>query len=215
MSIKDEYSVRSIDSDQYKEWILKKHYAKRMPQVIFAFGLFDASNTLSACITFGRMATASVEKHWSQHKLHELNRLVAKEGLPRNALSWFISKALNLLPPPMIVISYADTSMNHHGYIYQATNWIYTGLSDKRNRQYVLSTGKHARHAQRGRENKDDADYIAVERPRKHRYFYFVGNKREVREMKKLLPYPILPYPKGDNQRYDASYEPVIQEVLF
>ena len=30
---------------------------------------------------------------------------------------------------PKIVVSYADTSKGHVGYVYQATNFIYTGMS--------------------------------------------------------------------------------------
>lgn len=32
----------------------------------------------------------------------------------------------------LILVSYADSAQGHHGYIYQATNWIYTGISAKR-----------------------------------------------------------------------------------
>ena len=53
------------------------------------------------------------------------------------------------------------------------------------------------------------------ERPRKHRYFYFVGNKRQKRQMLNELPYDIQPYPKGENKRYDASYKPTIQTKLL
>ena len=54
-----------------------------------------------------------------------------------------------------------------------------------------------------------------VERSMKYRYFMFLGNKKEVREMKKALTYKQQPYPKGDNARYDSSYEPSIQLTLF
>lgn len=49
----------------------------------------------------------------------------------------------------------------------------------------------------------------------KHRYFYFIGNKNEIKVMKSKLNYPVLPYPKGNNQRYDASHKPLQQETLF
>ena len=54
-----------------------------------------------------------------------------------------------------------------------------------------------------------------VERPRKHRYFYFIGNKRQIRDMKRLFIYKQEPYPKGDNIRYDASTKIYTQMVLF
>ena len=33
--------------------------------------------------------------------------------------------------------------------------------------------------------------------------------------MEKSLQLEILPYPKGDNKRYDSSYKPQTQELLF
>ena len=52
-------------------------------------------------------------------------------------------------------------------------------------------------------------------RPQKHRYVYFIGSKKEKKEMFNDLKYEIKPYPKGKNIRYDASYKPIIQRELF
>lgn len=51
----------------------------------------------------------------------------------------------------------------------------------------------------------------------KFRYFYFIGSKKEKKEMMKSLleRYSIEPYPKGDNERYDSSYKPAVQLTLF
>lgn len=65
------------------------------------------------------------------------------------------------------------------------------------------------------KEKYGEENVYMIERPRKHRYFYFVGNKREIKKMKKLFIYNQEPYPKGDNQRYDASYKPSVQLTLF
>ena len=34
------YFVRSINSSETHEWFLKKHYAKRIPSVSYAYGLY-------------------------------------------------------------------------------------------------------------------------------------------------------------------------------
>ena len=62
---------------------------------------------------------------------------------------------------------------------------------------------------------KYGSDFYLEDRSRKHRYFMFLGDKRQKREMNKLLPYKIEPYPKGDNVRYDSSFTPTIQGTLF
>lgn len=227
MSIKSKYIVKSIDNFQCKDWLLNKHYAKRIPPIEYAFGLFDDVNILQGIITYGTPVSNTLRELWkNKYKLIELNRLVINENLEKNALSYLVSQSLNKLPKPLVIASYADTSKFHHGYIYQATNWIYTGLSAKFNDYYVKGM-EHLHNGtimdmSRGKENRVEwlkqkfgDNLIMIERARKHRYFYFLGNKFQLKDMKKMLPYKIEAYPKGENQRYDASYKPIIQTQLF
>lgn len=227
MSVVDKYTVRSIDSYLCKEWCLRKHYAKRLPPIQHAFGLFDAENNMQGIVTYGTPVSSPLRDLWeNKYKLMELNRLVINEGLEKNVLSFLVGQSFNQMPKPMVLVSYADTSKNHHGYIYQATNWIYTGLSAVFKDYYVKGM-EHLHNGtimdmSRGQENRVEwlrakfgDNLIMIERPRKHRYFYFIGNKKERNEMKKMLPYKIEPYPKGDNVRYDASYIPSSQTSLF
>lgn len=227
MSIKEKYKVESIDSEQCKEWLLYKHYAKRMPPIEYSFGLFNHDNVLQGIVTYGTPVSSTLRDLWkNKYKLIELNRLVVNEGLEKNVLSFLVSQSLNKLPKPLVIASYADTSKFHHGYIYQATNWIYTGLSANF-LEYRVKGMEHL-HAgtifdlSRGQENrvswlkeKFGSDFYTFERPRKHRYFYFIGNKYEIKDMNNMLPYEKFPYPKGDNKRYDASYSPSVQLKMF
>ena len=233
--MKQKYSIKSVKNSECNEWFLKKHYARRLPNIYYAFGLYDNLNLLQGVCSFGRpmshtLISGAVNGLYQDNFL-ELNRLVINEGLEKNVLSFFVSGCLNKLPKPLIVVSYADTSQGHHGFIYQATNWIYTGLSAKF-KDYAVKGLEHMHHSSiedsvgRYDENKNinkhellrkkygDRLYIK-ERPRKHRYFYFLGNKKEKEIMNKKLQYKVKPYPKGDNKRYDASYVPSVQGVLF
>ena len=54
-----------------------------------------------------------------------------------------------------------------------------------------------------------------IKKEQKHRYVLFVGTKREKKEMNRFLKFEVLPYPKGDNKRYDTSYTPDVQGLLF
>lgn len=234
--IQSEWVVIPIAPEETKEWILYKHYAHRMPSITYAFGLYR-NNALQAVCTFGHpFAPTLIDNAFGgsyTDSFYELNRLCANEGLPRNALSFFVSSALKMLPKPCVVVSYADTSQNHHGYIYQATNWYYTGLSAAF-RDYMVkgyegqhsasildkvgrSDGKegHLDKVQLLKEKFGEENVYMVERPRKHRYFYLCGSKTERKEELSKLTYPILPYPKGDNVRYDASYEVKPIGLLF
>ena len=214
MSIKNKYTVKSIAKHLCKEWLLHKHYAKRIPSISYAFGLFN-ENLIGIC-TFGsppsRALCVGVCGKENAEKVLELNRLCVNEDLEKNVLSYFVSSCLNLLKKNLIIVSYADTSMFHNGYIYQATNWIYTGLSAKRTERYDINNpNKHSKTVteKKGINYKD----LAIRnRPQKHRYIYFTGNKKK---WLKELNYKIEPYPKGQNKRYDSSYKPKIQTELF
>lgn len=232
MNITETYQVRPVEYDDCKEWLLHKHYAHRIPCISYAFGLYNEELRMVGCCTYGlpanrSLAEGAVEQEWAD-KLYELNRLVVDEGLPRNVLSFFVAQTLKMLPKPLIIVSYADDGQGHHGYIYQATNWAYTGLSQLRGDWKVKGLDNvHNRHLLDGIKPKEgqsvkealmekygDRVYFH-ERSRKHRYFQFLGDKRQKKAMLKAFKYPFLPYPKGDNTRYDASYQCEPQGCLF
>jgi hypothetical protein len=213
MSIKEKYKVKSIDTFQTKEWCLKKHYAGRMPSISYAFGLFDGNIPVGVC-TFGMPPNYMEMKAWEPFELLELNRLVVNDGLPENSLSFFVGQCLSMLPKPKVIISYSDFRMGHNGYIYQATNWLYTGVGGEGQNIYIMKDGteRHQRH-------EDKINMELVERIEKTtgkaRYYYFCADKRTKRKMTEQLRFPILPYPKGENKRYDSSYSPTVQTSLF
>jgi hypothetical protein len=209
-SVKDKYTVKSIISSQTYEWLLKKHYAKRIPSISYAFGLYDYNNVLHGVCTVGKPASPNLcvgicGESYSKY-VYELNRLCTNEELEKNVLSYFVSKCLKLLPKDLIIVSYADTLHGHHGYIYQATNWLYTGATKERT-DIGSEDNSHSRHYDK------NIDYTKNRKLRssKHRYVYF--NNKKMSNL--ILNYPILPYPKGENKRYDASYSPTIQKQLF
>ncbi|MFW6016012.1 MAG: hypothetical protein ACOCRK_06205 [bacterium] len=224
MSIKDKTEVSFVTREIAKHWILNKHYAGRMPSISFYFGLYYRGNLIGIC-TYGKPASHSLCKgicgaEYADLVL-ELNRLITIDNSPKNAESYFVSQTLSMLPKPKIIVSYADTSQNHHGYIYQATNFIYTGLSDKHVRWEIKGKDKHARHyfdkyggVNKAKEILGDK-LIRTQRPRKHRYVYFVGNKRFKKKMKNELNYEEKPYPKGDNKEYNTGGKIVNQSKLF
>ena len=236
MSVPNNYTVKQVMSIECREWFLKKNYAKRLPTTSYAFGLYKTVNNLLVGVcSYGKpmsptLVNGAFNGLYTENFL-ELNRLVVDEGLGKNVLSFFVSQTLKKLQAPSVVVSYADSSQHHHGYIYQATNWIYTGLSAKF-KDHAVKGLEHMHHSSIedsvGRYDKEkninkhqllkekygDKLYMK-ERARKHRYFYLLGSKTERKKMKENLNYKSFPYPKGENTRYDASYLPSTQGVLF
>lgn len=201
--------VRQIKNEETHDWLKNLHYAKRIPNIMFAFGLYE-KNCLIGVITYGMPPSPPlcIGVCGAKYKdnVIELNRLCLLENR-KNHASYFISKSLKLIPQPSIVVSFADTAMDHVGYVYQASNFIYTGLSAKRT---DVDTGdKHARHAK----NFDIS--IRKNRSRKHRYIYFVGNKKQKKLFSSHLNYEIQPYPKAENKNYQTNYIPQTQMALI
>lgn len=205
--------VRPLPFDQAKHWFLKKHYAHRIPSVSFAFGLY-IDGILTGVVSYGTPASSTLLSGVCGEEysalVMELNRLIIDEGAPKNSASFLVSRSLRLLPKPRIIVSYADSGQGHVGYVYQACNFLYTGLSSKFTDPKVkgLEHQHHATYAN-GLTNEELRDKYGdrlyfVERPRKHRYIYFVGCKNGIIAS---LNYPILPYPKGESKRYDSGEE--------
>ena len=192
------FEVRKTTWDSAKDLILTKHYAQRRPQVSQVWGLFCGSDMVGA-MTIGKPASPPLcvglagASYSSQ--VFELNRLVVLDGLPENALSFFVGAVMrSLRDSDIILVSFADEGAGHYGYIYQATNWWYTGRSKARTDKYMPG-GKHPRHY------TNEFSHLRRLRTPKHRYV-FVPNRSLRKRVKKDMLYPILPYPKGDNTRY-------------
>lgn len=129
--------------------------------------------------------------------MYELNRLCRVDGF-KLQLSQFVSKCLRELKKEnWIIVSYSDTAMNHHGYVYQACNFIYTGCTKERTEFVPKDIHAHSRHYSGG-----TSEYRKI-RSAKHRYVYFcTSDKKMKRKWRKALNYEVLPYPKGDNSNY-------------
>ena len=199
-------SISEIAYDEAVAFLLPRHYSGRKPVVSKAFGLIE-DGVLQAVITYGKPASPSVcvgicGKEYSGN-VYELNRMCRSDEY-RKPLSHFVSATLRMLKPlDWIVVSYSDTAMNHHGYVYQACNFLYTGTSAPHADKYVPDGSGHNRHAESFDVRKDE---FSVERSIKHRYVYFcTKSKRLKREWMNTLRYPVLPYPKGDNSNYELG----------
>lgn len=226
MTIKEKYSVDFIYYDDIKEWLLYKHYAKCIPSVIYSFALYDINKNIVGVCCYGTPAN-NHNNFIGEFKQIELVRLVTNDNLEKNTLSFFISKTFLLLEKPLSLISYADEGKNHCGYIYQATNWLYTGKGggvdfyiDKNNKEIHsrIMSDYRLKHPDKTRaEIEKMLGWKKIKGTKKHRYFYFLGSKRDKKIWLKEInnKYKIMSYPKQQNKNYDTSYESVIQKRLF
>lgn len=198
-----------IDYQEAVQFLLPRHYSGRKPVITHAFGYY-IDDKLRAVCTFGKPASNSLcvgvcGSEFSSH-VYELNRLCV-DGDLNEPLSKFVAWCLKQLKPHnLIIVSYADKQMKHTGYIYQATNFYYTGATKSRTDKYVPN-GKHSRHYA-----KDQDNTLRRYRSSKHRYIYFACDRQHKKLFLENLNYPIEPYPKEPNERYELGdfIQPII-----
>jgi hypothetical protein len=127
----------------------------------------------------------------------ELVRIALTDHI--NPVSQMIARSLKMLkgfcPGLKLVVSFADTNQNHSGIIYQATNWIYSGISSEE--IFWQKAGKifHprslvAKHGTRARSAMLSLGYTPAKQLGKHRYLMPL-DKQMRRRLKPLnQPYP-------------------------
>ena len=203
--------VVPVKKKEAAAFVTTKHYSRTMPVFWMAFALVECG-FIEGVVVYGQ-PSPPIQKYAflnRDFRLFELSRLVVQTKT-RNAASFLISRSLSMLPKPCAVISYADTEFGHCGIVYQATNWIYTGEVKAHDRCYVVD-GVRMRPltirdkfgitapAKWAKEN----NVQTIPPMAKHRYFYFVGDKRQKKAMRTKLSYPVVsPYPKLPAARYD------------
>jgi len=231
--------VQKVPKSVYSDWLLNKHYAKRLCSVSYAYGLY-IDGIIKGVVTYGMSPSAGLSQSIAGDKyknlVYELNRLITVNNLEKNVLSKFVTQSFKLLPKPLIIVSFADPNSGHHGYIYQATNFIYTGVSSN-SVQYEYPEGKefhfknfrHKKHSSTFQKeigkskneitNQDIIKFYNLQRKEilgKHRYIYILGSKKQRKTILKEFKLNILPYPKGENNNYHVEFENMdIQLNLF
>jgi hypothetical protein len=188
--------------------LVRHHYLHSMPGGSkLAFGVF-MQNSLRGAVTLGvgpYNAPSLVSGATSDDGL-TLSRLWLSAGLPRNSESrvlGIILRSLRRHTSLKFLLTYADPSQGHVGTIYQATGWLYTGLSEAMP-LYDIGDGKarHSRSLSHAYGSHSIAHFrrhgVAVElvtQEPKHRYAYFLDGSWRGR-----LLVPVLPYPKKEEK---------------
>ena len=181
------------------------HYSKKIPVgKLVKVGVWENGRFIGA-IVFGDGLLGSSSTYFGINKFHiaEIVRIALREHI--TPVSKMISIAIKLLrqrcPGIELVVAFADQGENHHGGIYQASNFIYTGLTEPGRLFRHRATGRilHNRavsangyRSHFGRVHKvprmDECEIIG--RTRKHRYLYPLTASMKAVVAKMQKPYP-------------------------
>lgn len=207
------FCVNPLPSKIAMDMVLTHHYSNRVVGAKHCFGLWIDSDIVG-CIVYSQPASYTLCKGVCGDEFKpfviELARLVITTK-KRNAASYLIGNSLTKIGNA-VVVSYADCNdhVGHVGYVYQATNWIYTGTGTAEPKWVHPETGEVVSYTRRHIDLKAKAiglywkDLVKVAQVGKHRYVTFTGDRLFRRKAKAALRYPVLSYPKGNSQRHEA-----------
>lgn len=142
----------------------------------------------------------------------ELVRLFIHDGYGKNIESYVIGQSFEWLRQNdkrvKVLVSYADPEAGHTGRIYRATNWIYQGCGVSKlmpdysirlseDGPWIHSRTVGERWGNKSIENLADKighTFWRKEETAKHRYIYFLCDKKEKKKYLKQLKLPIVDY---------------------
>lgn len=195
------YDIKLIKKSEAKELLDKFHYLSKQGcgfKSGFNFGLFIGDKLIGVAIFHGITGRGTMSncfglKPNEQEDIYELGRLALDNAeYEKNLTSWFLGKSIKMLRKTTnvrAILSYADTNF-HVGYIYQATNFKYYGLTIKKKDFWELREDGTYKQVRRGKIKGLQGEYR--DRSRKHRYLLIYDKTLKCK-------WTEAPYPKGDN----------------
>jgi hypothetical protein len=206
MSSRPELKIDWATYEAAKYACLHWHYSKKIPvNKLLKIGIWEGGEFVGVII-FGVGASAVIHRQFSlkQTEVCELVRIALKEHA--SPVSRMISIALRFLqknaPLLRVVVSFADPNEGHHGGIYQATNWIYTGKSAVTTEYFYNGDWRHVTDVYKRLTGGAIKNLPNRKKPGKYRYVMPLDD-----EMRKQIEPLRKPYPKRDKQAIGSDQE--------
>lgn len=201
-------SVTQITGKEGREFIRNHHYTGTCHNGPMCWGLMTTDGEMVGVCAFATPCSEAVRASLfgPEHKdaVTELHRLWTRDDLPANSESWFVSRAIEGLlsyrPSIRGIISFADGTEGHVGYIYQALNFRYCGTTGKTT--FYRDADGNLRHPRQcgvniSRAEAKERGWTPERRDAKYRYVLIVGhNRRDKREFENLFLLDSEEYPK-------------------
>jgi hypothetical protein len=166
------------------------HYSKCLPTgKIVKVGVWENTRFIGV-VLFSRGASPFLLEKYaiSQHEGCELTRIALSNH--KTPVSRIVTIALKFLlkscPGLRLVVSFADSEQGHHGGVYQAGNWVYTGRSNSTIEYFIRGKWRHVR----GAYYEKTESTLTRTRQGKHRYLMPLDEEMRRRIIKLAEPYP-------------------------
>lgn len=222
--------VKPVSCSYARPYISTFHYSQTMPDsTLYVFAGY-LNGELCGIVCYGMGAgknqyTALIPDIKNGEYI-ELTRLWCPDCMPRNTESKLISESLKMLPKEIkLVLSFADSSKNHSGTIYQATNWYYCGINnggkmlltpdgiEKHPRLIGIYRKRHPELREKTtQEIMDLLGFTYTMGGRKHRYVFLRGDRRVKKALYEQIRQFILPYPKEPKKADMRTEDDIIEK---
>jgi hypothetical protein len=186
------------------------HYSRCMPAgKAIKIGVWENKFFIGAVI-FSRGANKSLLKPYGLKMTQgcELTRVALNKH--KSSVTRIVAIAIRLLkkrcPGLKLIVSFADTEQNHHGGIYQAGNWLYSGRTNAADEYLVRGVRMHGRSMRSKFGTHIGKSFIKkIKGSVKHRYLMPLDNETQMVISKLSQPYPKRAESIGSNA---AGFQP-------
>jgi len=124
----DDVVIKKCQAKDYRLLLSKYHYLPNAGRGGISLGAFLKDELIAVCV-FSPLVRQNIKvEGYDPKRTKELSRLCIHPSYQKkNFASWFISRCLKMLEDVSCVISYSDTTFNHNGAVYKASNFILDG----------------------------------------------------------------------------------------
>lgn len=199
------FTIKEISKKLANRIQIKNHYLHTKASCIRGFGLFYGNDIIGVILYGNPTAPTTIDICGLEERKNviEITRLWIADGTPKNTESYFIGNTVKMVDKD-IIIAFADPEYHHIGTVYQASNFIFTGKSErggrvisiKNNNIHNKTLWKQYKTATKIREVFGDENVYYKPYITKLRYVYFNCKPKRKKELFGKLKYAVLPYPK-------------------
>lgn len=170
------------------------HYSKCLPTgKLVKIGAWE-NGVFIGVVIFSRGASPHLLSKYNLTQIEgcELTRVALTKH--QSPVSKILSIAIRFLrkqsPGLRLAVSFADPEQGHHGGIYQATNWVYTGCSGETVEYFVRGKWTHVRGAYATIKANAQHEFKTRKRRGKHRYVFPLDEALRAKFRSVAQPYP-------------------------
>ena len=197
-------SLKKATPEAVKYACLNFHYAKTVPSASYAYNVYNDKQEWCGTIVYGGGANKYIARPFGMvnGEVFELVRvaLYGKQPCTSECVAASLRQLHKDAPQLKLIVSYADADQDHYGTIYQATNWIYLGLTDVGDSSAFIVFGKRMHrkscYSRGWVQNEEwlkknvDPNAKALITKGKRKYIFVFDKKLRKEWQKKALPYP-------------------------